>query len=101
MLFSDDIHEPTITHESPQSTIYIAIHMESMVCPKCHRVTLGLKSMLDAFIGIDEQYDIVAFCSQWFRKVFQVYHLRPMGIQDIWYEALILIFYAVLLLGHC
>jgi hypothetical protein len=89
MLLSDDIHEPTILHESPQIPIYLAILTESMVRLKFHLVTLGLK------------YDILAFCSQWFRKVFQVYHCLPMWIQDIWYEALILILHPVLMLVRC
>jgi hypothetical protein len=72
-----------------------------MVLLKCHLVTLGLKSVLDDFIGVDEQYDILYFCSQWFCKVFQVYHRLPICIQEIRHETLILILYPVLLMGHC
>jgi hypothetical protein len=64
MLFSDDIYDPIILHESPQRPIYISIQMKSVFHLKCYLVTLGLKSMLNAFIGFDEQCDIMAFCPQ-------------------------------------
>jgi hypothetical protein len=61
LLFSDCIHEPSIIHEIPQRPIYLAIHMKFMIHLKRYIVNLGLKSVIDAFIGVDEQYDIMAF----------------------------------------